>query len=768
MYSNTLGMRLNKVNSTMRLPLQKLALATAFAWQITAFAQPQATAILPAEIPLDVKVIYKELKAAPEYKRTTQDIIDQMARNHYSHIEFNDSFSGKMLDSYIKTLDGSRMYFTKADIAEFEQYRTKLDDLLQKGDTAAGYLIYNRYQQRVIERLVYTISRIEVNQEDFDFSVDESLEIDRSEAPWPTDRAALEDLWRRQAKSSVLSLKLTEKTIPEIRELLAKRFRSQLSQVLRTNGLDVFQRYMDAMTMTFDPHTNYFAPRAAENFNMSMRLSLEGIGAVLQTDDEYTKVVSIVTGGPADKAGELHPADRIVGVAQGDSPFVDVVGWRVDDVVDLVRGEKDSVVRLNIIPDGSKLETREIRITRDTVKLEDSSAKSEIVEVEYDGATHKIGVIDLPAFYIDFEALQRRDPNYRSSARDVQNLLEELKAQKVEGIVIDLRDNGGGSLSEANELVGLFVPRGPTVQVKDAEGEISVLGNPDSDVTYSGPLAVLVNRLSASASEIFAGAIQDYQRGVILGSQTYGKGTVQELIPMGDGQIKITRSKFYRISGESTQHKGVTPNILFPDLYDASKDIGESALPTALPWDTIDPNFYKPFTDLRLVVPTLNSRHQTRMKADPDFNFIQAEIGKIREEQKKNEFTLNEIKLEAERTENEAWRLKQENIRRVAKSQPVLKDFKELEQTDKDLAAAASGANSATGDPALDAENAPVEAGEKDKTAASDSDKTVAKKEKDPYLIESGKILLDMLNMQSPRTRVVQSTGAAPQPRAGI
>jgi carboxyl-terminal processing protease len=767
MYSNTLGMRLNKVNSTMSLPLRKLVLATAFAWQMTAFAQPQAPAVLPAEIPLDVKAIYKELKAAPEYKRTTQDIIDQMVRNHYSHIEFNDGFSGKMLDSYIKMLDGSRMYFTKADIAEFEQYRTKLDDLLQKGDTVAGYLIYNRYQQRVIERLVYTISRIEVNQQDFDFSVDESLEIDRSEAPWPADHAALEDLWRRQAKSSVLSLKLTEKTIPEIRELLAKRFRSQLSQVLRTNGLDVYQRYMDAMTMTFDPHTNYFAPRAAENFNMSMRLSLEGIGAVLQTDDEYTKVVSIVTGGPADKAGELHPADRIVGVAQGDSPFVDVVGWRVDDVVELVRGEKGSVVRLNILPDASKLETREIRITRDTVKLEDSSAKSEIVEVEYDGATHKIGVIDLPAFYIDFEALQRRDPNYKSSARDVQTLLEDLKAQKVEGIVIDLRDNGGGSLSEANELVGLFVPRGPTVQVKDADGEISVLGNPDSDVTYSGPLAVLVNRLSASASEIFAGAIQDYQRGVILGSQTYGKGTVQELIPMGDGQIKITRSKFYRISGESTQHKGVAPNILFPDLYDASKDIGESALPTALPWDTIDPNFYKPFTDLRLVVPTLNSRHQARLKADPDFNFIQAEIGKIREEQKKNEFTLNETKLEAERTESETWRLKQENIRRVAKGQPVLKDFKELEETDKDLAAAATGANSATGDPALDAENAPLEAGEQDKTASSESDKAVAKKEKDPYLVESGKILLDLLSMQNPTTRVVQ-TGVAPKPREGI
>lgn len=707
-----------------------LCFAIMLAGQASLQAQP--TAILPAEIPLDVAAIYQPLEPSADYGGTTEDIIEQMVRNHYSHIQFDDAFSGKMLDSYIKSLDGGRMYFTQADINDFEQYRTKLDDLLQDGDVEAGFRIFNIYNERLVERLVFSIKRVEVEPTDFDFTVDESLEIDRTDVAWPTDHAALEDLWRRQVKSAVLSLKLTDKPISEVRELLAKRFRSQLSQVLRSNNLDVYQRYMDAMTMTFDPHTQYYAPRAAENFNMSMRLSLEGIGAVLTTEDEYTKVVSVVTGGPADKNGQLHPEDRIIGVAQGDDPFVDVVGWRVDDVVDLVRGEKGSTVRLNVLPEGSGLESKVINITRDTVKLEDSSAKSEIVEVEYNGAKHKIGVIELPTFYIDFEAVQRRDPDYRSSSRDVQRLLEELKTQNVEAVVMDLRSNGGGSLSEANELVGLFVKRGPTVQVKDAEGEITLLGNADSDTSYDGPLAVLVNRLSASASEIFAGAIQDYQRGLILGSQTFGKGTVQELIPMGDGQIKITRSKFYRISGESTQHKGVMPNILFPDLYEVSEDIGESALPTALPWDTIEPNFYRPYTDLRLIVPTLNTRHEQRMQSDPDFLFIRAEMDKVKEDQANNLLTLNETKLQEERKARDVWRLALENQKRVAKGLEPLADAKELDAESEAEATALEGG--AEGIDPVSAES--PEAGD---------DKN---KEPDPYLVESGRILMDMIGLQ--------------------
>jgi len=693
-------------------------------------AQAQAPLYLPADIPLDAEQIFHPTAPANDYARTTRSILDELRRNHYSEIHVDDAFSSTLLDSYIKSLDGARMYFTQADIDEFEQYRDTLDDLLLKGDTEAGFTIFNRYQERLIERLVYSIERVEQDQEPFDFTADESMILDRAKAPWPTDRAELEDLWRKQVKSSVLSLKLTDKELPEIRELLSKRFRSQLSQVLKTNSLDVYQRYMDAMTMTFDPHTQYYAPRAAENFNMSMRLSLEGIGAVLTTEDEYTKVVSIVSGGPADVSGQLHPSDRIVGVAQGDEPFVDIIGWRVDDVVQLIRGEKGSVVRLNVMPNGSPgIDSKTVSITRDTVKLEESSAKSEIVEVEYDGGTHRIGVITLPTFYIDFEALQRRDPNYRSSTRDVRALLDKLKQENVEGVVVDLRRNGGGSLSEANSLVGLFIRRGPTVQVRDAEGTPIVQGDSDPEIVYDGPMAVLVNRLSASASEIFAGAIQDYQRGLVLGSQTFGKGTVQELIPLGDGQIKITRAKFYRISGESTQHKGVTPDILFPDIFSVSPDIGESALPTALPWDTIAPNYYRPYADLKPLIPELEKRHETRIATDPDFIFLNAEIAKAVESRDKNTITLNEQQLLAEREADDAWRLQIENDRRIAKGQEPLADIDALKAENGE-----DGEGLENSDP-----EALALAGEEDKDADD---------EPDPYLLESGRVLLDMVGMQ--------------------
>lgn len=693
--------------------------------------QAQQPLYLPADIPLDVDVIFEELSPEAAYSETTQDIIRQLTRNHYSEINFNDEFSSEMLDSFIKTLDGTRIYFTQADIDEFEQYRTELDDLLQAGNVDFGYLIFNRYRQRLMDRLVYSLKRIEEDPSDFDFTVDEFIIVDRAEAHWPADHAELTDLWRKRIKSSVLSMKLDEedKSMADIREELSKRYRSQLSQVLKTNGLDVYQRYMDAMTMTFDPHTQYYAPRAAENFNMSMRLSLEGIGAVLTTEDEYTKVVSIVSGGPADLAGELQPSDRIVGVAQGDMPYVDVLGWRVDDVVQLIRGEKGSVVRLSVLPTGSSLERKEIRITRDTVKLEDQSAKKEIVEVQYGGETHKIGVIELPTFYIDFEALQRRDPNYRSSTRDVRNLLEELKAEGVEGVVVDLRRNGGGSLSEANSLVGLFIRRGPTVQVRDADGNNIVQGDSDPELVYDGPLAVLVNRLSASASEIFAGAIQDYQRGIVLGSQTFGKGTVQELIPLGEGQMKITRAKFYRISGESTQHKGVMPDIMMPDLYDTAEGIGESALPTALPWDTIDPNYYRPYSDLKTILPELITAHENRRKSDPDFTFIEAQIARALENKEKNQLTLNEADLIAEREESDQWRLQITNTRRLAKGQEPFE-------------------SAAAMDEEADEEEEVIE-----NTAGIDPvvpDDLISEDEEDadPYLLESGKILLDILSLQ--------------------
>jgi len=691
----------------------------------------QQTAALSAEnIPLDVDAIYKEITPSEEYTTITRSVLSQMVRNHYSEVRVNDDFSSTLLDRVIDGLDPSRIYFTQADINEFEQYRTELDDMLRAGDVDAGFLMYNRYQKRVIERLVFSLKRLEKDGSPFDFTLDEYLIVDRSEEPWPASHDELEDLWRKRVKSNVLSALLSDETYEEAKEDLSERYRSQLSQILKNDQREAFQYYMDAMTLSIDPHTQYYLPQAAENFTMNMSLQLQGIGAVLTTEDEYTEVVSIVAGGPADMAGELQPNDRITAIAQGDAEFVDVVGWRVDDVVQLIRGEKGTVVRLSVIPNNADndFERNIISITRDTVQLEDESAKSEIVEIERNGETYKIGVIDLPTFYIDFQALQNRDPNYRSTTRDVRVLLEELKAENVDAVVVDLRNNGGGALNEANSLVGLFIDRGPTVQVMDADNNNNVYGDSDPGLVYDGPLAVLVNRLSASASEIFAGAIQDYQRGLVLGSQTFGKGTVQELIPLGEGQLKITRSKFYRISGESTQHRGVLPDIDFPDLYDVSDDIGEAALDSALPWDTIETtSFYRPYANLQPILPALVSRHQERLQNDPDFNYIEAQIARALENQEDNTLSLNMDTLLAERAENDAWRLQLENSRRLAKGEEPYESIEAMENANE-----AEEEAIAVNMPGLDAED------------LSNDEQT-----DDPYLRESANVLLDLIELQS-------------------
>jgi len=691
----------------------------------------QQTAALSAEnIPLDVDAIYKEITPSEEYTTITRSVLSQMVRNHYSEVRVNDDFSSTLLDRVIDGLDPSRIYFTQADINEFEQYRTELDDMLRAGDVDAGFLMYNSYQKRVIERLVFSLKRLEEDGSPFDFTLDEYLIVDRSEEPWPASHDELEDLWRKRVKSNVLSALLSDETYEEAKEDLSERYRSQLSQILKNDQREAFQYYMDAMTLSIDPHTQYYLPQAAENFTMNMSLQLQGIGAVLTTEDEYTEVVSIVAGGPADMAGELQPNDRITAIAQGDAEFVDVVGWRVDDVVQLIRGEKGTVVRLSVIPNNADndFERNIISITRDTVQLEDESAKSEIVEIERNGETYKIGVIDLPTFYIDFQALQNRDPNYRSTTRDVRVLLEELKAENVDAVVVDLRNNGGGALNEANSLVGLFIDRGPTVQVMDADNNNNVYGDSDPGLVYDGPLAVLVNRLSASASEIFAGAIQDYQRGLVLGSQTFGKGTVQELIPLGEGQLKITRSKFYRISGESTQHRGVLPDIDFPDLYDVSDDIGEAALDSALPWDTIETtSFYRPYANLQPILPALVSRHQERLQNDPDFNYIEAQIARALENQEDNTLSLNMDTLLAERAENDAWRLQLENSRRLAKGEEPYESIEAMENANE-----AEEEAIAVNMPGLDAED------------LSNDEQT-----DDPYLRESANVLLDLIELQS-------------------
>lgn len=740
----------NTETTVLSLSRFSLLLTLLFGSALFSTAWAQSPQYLAADIPLNVDEIYESFGPEEEYGDITRSIIFQLIRNHYSDISFDDEFSDTMLDGYIEALDPSRIYFTAEDIAEFENYRYELDDLLQEGDLNAGYEIYNRYQRRLLERLVYSLKWVEEEQVPFDFTLDEYITLDRSESPWPASENELHELWRKRLKSGYLSLMVDdernnsdeeEEDGETVWEQLSKRYRSQLSQVLKVNDLDVFQRYMDAMTMSFDPHTQYYAPRAAENFNMSMRLSLEGIGAMLTTKDEYTEVVSIVSGGPADLGGELQANDKIVGVAQGDGPFVDVIGWRVDDVVELIRGEKGSVVRLNVQTEGG-IGTKVINITRDTVKLEEQSAKSEIVEVDREDRTYRIGVITLPTFYIDFEALQRRDPDYKSSSRDVRRLLMELEEEGIDGVVMDLRGNGGGSLSEANALAGLFIRTGATVQVRDADGNNIVQGDSNPEIVYDGPLTVLVDHLSASASEIFAGAIQDYQRGVVLGSQTFGKGTVQELIPMDEGQLKITRAKFYRVSGESTQHRGVEPDVDFPNILDATEELGESALSNALPWDTIEAHYYRPYADLRPVIPSLIQRHEQRIDANPDFTYIRAQIDRAVENREDNELTLNLEQLLADRAEEDAWRLGTYNSRRQAKG---LEPFANVDELDDYLEADEEE------QAAMD-RNAPSSI-QRDEAVAeelglnADEVAELNDENDDPYLIESGYVIADMLEL---------------------
>ncbi len=662
---------------------------------------------------------YSELASSKLQSRTASNVVELLDDMHYEHRVLNAALSSQVFDRYLKDLDSQRGYFLASDIQGFEAYRKTFDHALKKGDLKGAFLIYNRYQQRVAERLNFVIAELDKGMEKIDFNKDEALELDREKSPWAANRAELDELWRKRLKAAALSLRLAGKSDAEIRKTLSKRYKSQLNNLYRTKSDDAFQVFMNSFTETYDPHTEYFSPRTEENFNINMSLSLEGIGAVLQSEDEYTKVVRLVPAGPADKAGQLKTGDRIVAVAQGDQEFVDVVGWRIDEVVDLIRGAKGTTVRLQIIPAGAVDETltKTISIVRNTVKLEDQAAQKKIISIKRGEETLKIGVIKLPAFYADFQGMQAGDPNYRSTTRDVKKLITELKAEKINGLVLDLRNNGGGSLSEANSLVGLFIGTGPTVQVKNANGKVEVLGDPDPSVVYSGPLAVMVNRLSASAAEIFAGAIQDYGRGLVIGSTTFGKGTVQSLRDLEHGQLKLTEAKFYRISGGSTQHRGVDADILFPNVFDEA-DIGESALPNAMPWDTIPSARYFPYQDYSKRLPALRQASEARQANDPDFRYLNENIALAKELKKQKTLSLNEAIRKKEKQALDDKRLAMENRRRAAKGQELLKTWREAE--DK-----------------ADAETDEV---------AADSGKE--KPEDEAFATEAGRILLDSLNPQ--------------------
>ncbi|MBT3900680.1 MAG: carboxy terminal-processing peptidase [Gammaproteobacteria bacterium] len=664
-----------------------------------AFAGSSGTAL--ATVSAENKAVTDEIAALaplPVHSNTTRNIVDALSSRHYVTTELNDLLSEQIYQGFLEDLDPSKSYLLASDIAEFDSLRYQLDDTLLRGDAKPAFIIFNRYHQRVLARFESILAQLEKGTDVFDFERDESLELDREEAPWATNNAELDDLWRRRLKNAVLNLRLADKEPEKIQELLLKRYKNRLTRTRQTNSEDVYQLYMNAFTRTYDPHTQYFSPRTSENFNINMSLSLEGIGAVLQQEDEFTRVVSLVPAGPADKSKQVFPDDKIVAVAQGlEGEMIDVIGWRLDEVVQLIRGKKDTIVRLDVIPASStdSSESKIVKIVRNTVKLEEQSAKSEIIEVEQFGHKRKIGVIDIPAFYIDFQALQKGEKDFKSTTRDVKVLLADLMAEGVEGVVIDLRNNGGGSLQEARTLTGLFIDRGPTVQIRSKSNRVDILNDRDIRTIYDGPLAVLVNRLSASASEIFAGAMQDYERGVIIGSQTFGKGTVQSLLPMNRGQLKLTQAKFYRISGESTQHKGIIPDISFPSNFDLDS-IGESTLDGPLPWDQISATSFRTKQMIGPLVTELDRLHKARVTEDPEFTYMAdaAAYRKVRAQQ--TAVTLNESQRLKEKEDSDTFWLALENTKRLQQGLPEIDSLDEL-QGDKEPVVAEIDGSGATG-----------------------------------------------------------------------
>ena len=659
---------------------------------------------------------FSQLSPTKPQQLAAKEIVRKLERVHYAGKRLDDELSSDFLDNYLERLDGSKSFFLASDIAAFEKYRYKLDDNLPKGDLEAGFVIYNRYQQRVLARIDSILAELPQLLKSLDVERKESLLIDRSEQPWPKDAAEADDLWRKMIKSRVVSLRLADKSDEEILKLLTKRYQNQYKRIQQSNAEDAFQVFINSLTELYDPHTNYLSPRTSENFNINMRLSLQGIGAVLQQEDEYTKVMRLVPAGPADKQGELQPSDRIVGVAQGEEELVDVIGMRLDEVVDLIRGEKGSIVRLEVIPVSAKTddERKLIKIRRDLVKLEEQSAQRKLLEVMYSGELRKVGVIDLPTFYRNFAVRDINHPDFRSTSYDVMKHINALEDQGAEGIIIDLRDNGGGSLDEANALTSLFIESGATVQIRHSNGRVDRAGKNYRSKYYDMPLVVLINRLSASASEIFAGAMQDYNRALVIGTPSFGKGTVQSINDLPQGQLKITESKFYRVSGESTQHRGVVPDILFPNVYDQNK-VGESSLDHALPWDTIAAMSLRQYFEFDDAVSELASKHQQRIAKDPDFNFMKARKKLADEADSITHIPLNIHDRKAlEETENQKL-LAIENVRRQAKGLDLLEDFADIEK----------------------------EESEKQTEKTKNNEPANAIDENDPVLLEASHILLD-------------------------
>lgn len=663
------------------------------------------------------------LQPSSDQKKAAVEVVQRLEHEHYRNQEFNDALSSRYFDEYFKSLDSAKNFFLLTDIQEFEKYRQSFDDLYKKGDLDVSFAIYNRFILRMTNRLEKVVAELGDSKVKFNFDKEETIATDRKDASWPKDQAEADALWHSYIKSNLLNSILSGKTLEESRTNLRKRYANQLRRIKQQDSEEAFSTMMNALTLLYDPHTNYLSPENAENFDISMSLELQGIGAVLQSEDDYTKVSSLVVGGPAQKQGQLKPNDKIVAIAQGtDGEMVDVVGWRLDEVVKLIRGPKGTYVKLEVIPsDPTATGNKLITIKRETVKLEDQAAKKAVFSVKENGHEFKLGVIDIPTFYMNFEAYQKGDPNYKSTTRDVYNLLNELNKEKVDGIIIDLRDNGGGSLPEAAMLTDLFVDPGPVVQIRQSDDTVSRNYRAYQPAVYRAPMAVLVNRLSASASEIFSAAIQDYGRGIIIGSNTFGKGSVQNLIDLKHGRLKITEAKFYRISGDSTQHRGVIPDVTLPSLLDP-EEIGESSYDNALPWDRIHAAPHQNYFKLGDYLPKLETEHEERIAKDPDFIYLNKQSELFKEASAKKAVSLRLATRQKEQKDMEDRSLAMENEKRKAKGKPLYTSYADLKA-----------------------------ANEKEDEDNSKTQSREIKPDEDPYLLESGHILADFIEESEPK-----------------
>ena len=655
---------------------------------------------------INIVVSANDLKPDMQQSVVAKSLVELIENFHYQKVAVNDAFSSVVFDEYLKALDGGRSYFLQSDIADFEKFRLTMDDDVRSGDLSVPFYIFNVYQKRYNDRVNFALKEIEKK---FSFTSNDTYTYDREKLPWLKSESESNSLWSKRIKYEMLNLKITGTAETKMKETLKKRYENLISQSTKFNQQDVFQIFMNSFTGSVDPHTSYFVPNKAQEFNEDLARTFEGIGARLQLENEVVKIAEIIPGGPAFKSKAIQANDRIIAVAQGKAgEFVDVIGWRLDVTVTKIKGPKGTIVRLKVIPAGQELSStpKIVELVRDKVVLEDQSAKRTIKTITSGGKSYKIGIIQLPAFYADFRAMQAGDPNYKSTTRDVRLLLDTLKREKVDAVVLDLRSKGGGSLPEAISLTGLFIKSGPVVQVRDRRNEIEVSEDEDESIAWTGPLGVFVDRFSASASEIFAGAIQDYGRGVIIGNQSYGKGTVQQGIDMSRvisttdklmlkgaqtvnakgsqganvtrtnapefGQINLTMAKFYRVNGSSTQHKGVVPDIEFPTVFSKDK-YGESSEPSALPWDTISPSQFNPLASLDEVKRKLIALHQERMKTSVGFKDLQEDIAEFAKREAETSITLNEAQLKKERDEQEAKSLLRENQKRIAKGLAPLK-----------------------------------------------------------------------------------------------